>query len=200
MALHDADDISYPDRFKIQFEFMEKNEDVACTGSSIREFWTDIEPHTDCSTLGSNERVNFYPPTLSRSSLLNIADTLSHSGNYDDFLKLKLCMNGSVMLRSSVLKKYGGWDGMTRIAADSDLFIRILSHYRIVNLEDTLYSRRFHKDSLTASKHTGINSKIRKMYNQSRRFIFERSSRGIRQIEKMICPELEMVEVKCAEY
>ena len=98
--------------------------------------------------------------------MLDAKNSLMH--NYENYLKLKFCMNGTVVFTKDILDELGGWDSSTRIAADTDIFLRVLAKHKIYNLQEQLYCRVFHKNSLTATKKYGINSQIRKQYNLTR--------------------------------
>ena len=63
-----------------------------------------------------------------------------------------------------MVKELGGFDGRTPIGADSDLLMRLLLFYDIGNIQELLYSRKFHSDSLTKSKDYGHQSAIRLSY------------------------------------
>ena len=192
IALHDADDFSEPQRFEKQIEFMEGTGDCVCLGTAVREFWTDIEPHTTASTeIVDNERINYYPEVIKTEDLEQIKN-LSEDGVYEKYLKFKFCMNGTVMLRAKVMSALYGWDGRTRIGGDTDLFIRILGKNNIYNLQDCLYNRRFHSRSLTASRSLGINSSGRKAYNLRREHVIKKSLAGD--------PVLRNMEYKRVEY
>ena len=172
VALHDSDDFSNINRFEQQIEFLNSYEDIVCLGSAIREFWQDddVKPHTvSADSVTGNivrERTNHYPVRINKSYLNEILDTIRDSDDdvIGSFLKVKLCMNGSVMFRRNVLSKLGGWDGRTRIGADTDLFLRILVDHNIGNISNVLYNRKFHKYSLVLSEKYGVNSKVRKEY------------------------------------
>ena len=108
-------------------------------------------------------------------------------------------MNGTVLFNREVLMFLGGWDGNTRIAADTDMFIRILGAHKIFNLPDVLYNRRFHSKSLTASNNVGINSEKRKKYNLERKSVIERSLMREPVVREFYYPEFGYDIIKCAE-
>lgn len=187
LALHDADDISHPERFEKQIRFMEKN-DVACLGTAVKEFWEgDWFPHTiSIEIVENNERVNKYAKKIKRDELKSVLTHLTN--DYDKYIKFKFCMNGTVMFRKSILYKLGGWDGEARVGGDTDLFIRILGEEDIHNLSECLYYRRFHKNSLTANPETGINSSFRKEYNIKRKDVIAASLSGAPVVRDLYYP------------
>jgi len=160
-AHQDADDFSLEDRFSTQIAFLNENNFVAC-GTGIDEFFKDpsviprfsqnIEAFFN-SDDGFYHKYNKYPETIS----LNYA--YEQSIPIED---LKLAMNGSLMFRTEIVKKMGGFDGKMFVAGDSDLILRLLPFYQFGNVQKILYARRFHKKSLTGSQKTGFESPLRR--------------------------------------
>jgi len=192
IALHDADDISIENRLEEQADFLNQScENTACCGTNIIEFWEDdYFPHTVSSeTINEKSRKNFYPPELDRSLLEDVVRYLTEEGLYQQYMKTKFCMNGSLVFKSEVLRELGGWDGKTHIAADADMLLRILGKYRIFNLQNFLYKRRFSSTTLTASAKVGISSETRKQYNLSRINIPQQALKGRTSKENFYFPE-----------
>lgn len=191
IALHDADDISIKNRLEEQVLFLDKScEKTACCGTNIIEFWEDdYLPHTVSSEqIKQKSRKNFYPPELNKSILNDVVNYLQTEGDYQKYMKTKFCMNGSLMFKSSILSEFGGWDGRTHIAADTDIILRILSNYRIFNLQNFLYKRRFSNKSLTGSAKVGVFSEARKQYNLKRVNIAQAAIEGKLQKQDFYFP------------
>lgn len=68
------------------------------------------------------------------------------------------------MMALEVLRELGGFDGTTRIAADTDFALRASHRYRIRNLWRPLYEYRRHCASLTGAPATGYGSASRERY------------------------------------
>ena len=102
-------------------------------------------------------------------------------------------MNGTCMFERQLLNELGGWDGNTRIAADTDIFLRILGNHEIHNLKTPLYKRRFHKNSLTAAKEYGIKSNTRKEYNMGRLDVAIQSLKGNSPIRDFFYPKFNYI-------
>ena len=201
VALHDADDISDPDRLKRQVEVLEKNKDISCLGTAVLEFWEDnsTTPHTQSSNISlDRKRENRYPEEISRDVLSEVHETLTDKNRYHEYLEKKFCMNGTVMFRKETLDKLGGWDGSTMIAGDTEIFLRSLSIGNIKNISDVLYKRRFHENSLTSSKNVGIKSGIRKNYNLSLADIVKKSMNSIVKRD-FYHPEFDFEVLNCAD-
>jgi len=201
VALHDADDISDPDRLKRQVEVLEKNKSISCLGTAVLEFWEDnsTTPHTHSSNISlDRKRENLYPEEISRDVLSEVHETLTDKNRYHEYLEKKFCMNGTVMFRKETLDKLGGWDGSTMIAGDTEIFLRSLSIGNIKNISDVLYKRRFHENSLTSSKNVGIKSGIRKNYNLSLADIVKKSMNSIVKRD-FYHPEFDFEVLNCAD-
>jgi glycosyltransferase involved in cell wall biosynthesis len=192
IALHDADDTSEPERLERQKKYLIENSDICCLGTSVNEIIVDSESHTVSENLFyKNKRKNTYPSILRKENLKDIQN-LDNDKIYEKYLKFKFCKNGSVVIKKSVLEALGGWDGSTHIAADTDLFIRILGIGNIHNLSLPLYNRYFHSDSLTSSKQYGIDSEIRKKYNLGRKEVIKHTLESSPIVRKMYYPEIEV--------
>lgn len=171
IALHDADDYSEKERFSKQIDYLRSSNNCGCVGTAVREFWDKNydRPHTLSSfeiiDKGDyKERLNIYPDTVDKTILPSLLKYFDGDKLDSNFFKVKFCMNGSIMFRKNIIDLVGGWNGKTKIGADTDIFIRILPHCFIHNISDVLYNRRFHQESLTSSKDLGIQSDIRKKY------------------------------------
>lgn len=200
VALHDADDVSLPSRFSRQISSFNENGDcVSCIGTGVLEFWEmeSYRPHTQSAfpVLGKT-RLNLYEEKITLEDLrLSSSDK-----NFEKVLKTKICMNGTVMLKTESVLELGGWDGKTRFSADSDLFLRILgSGKEIRNVQEPLYKRRFHDNSLTMSPDTGLLSSARKSYNSSILPDVISCIEGKFVKRDMFYPEFNYTVIKCAE-
>ena len=61
-------------------------------------------------------------------------------------------VHGTVMLRSSLVERYGMYDHRRKHTEDYDLWLRYTKHEHGFNLEDKLIYRRIHSQSITISK------------------------------------------------
>lgn len=164
-AHQDADDISWKDRLKRQVGFLGSHPRIAACGTAIDEFYSS---ETEGPTTPSNysptfehedgyfHRKNYYDPF--------IPEATSFEYSIDNLAHIKIAMNGSMLFRTKILKQLGGFDGRTRLAGDTELFWRLLVFHPLGNLQEILYSRRFHSQSLTKSKAYGFGSELRSAY------------------------------------
>jgi glycosyltransferase involved in cell wall biosynthesis len=194
IALHDSDDWSEKERFEKQINFM-LDKEVVCVGTAVKEFNKNSDSHTvSNNSFVKNTRINTYDYEITNEILLDAKNSLLY--DYNNYLKLKFCMNGTIMLTHKILRELGGWDAQTRIAADTDLFLRILSKHSIYNLQEQLYCRTFHNKSLTATKEFGINSDIRQKYNIARLPMIDLAIQGKAVKRHFEYPNLEYKEIK----
>jgi glycosyltransferase involved in cell wall biosynthesis len=177
-AHQDADDRSREHRLARQIEFLERNPDVPLCGTSIDEFFAsqadapailaDAEiRYSEAS--GHYHRENVYAARISRTATIPPIGELS---------RIKIAMNGSLVIRADFLKRLGGYDGRTRMAGDTELLWRVLCLRDVANLQEVLYERRFHGASLTRSAAYGFESEARREYAGAVR---ERILRALRE-------------------
>ena len=114
----DADDICYSGRLRMQYEFMEANTDVAMIGGMFDEL-------VDGEII--KQRLRFISSYSSVKRNLIYFNTFCHS---------------TIMMRKSIFIKEGGYDESFRYAQDYDLWLRLVSKYRIENLDVLFVLRR----------------------------------------------------------
>lgn len=120
IARMDADDISHPDRLAKQISFLKKHERIGVLGCAVRV----IDHYSN--TLDTI----YYPGSTSRvAKVIFQKNPLRHS---------------SVIMRTSLLKKYGYYDPLLDGAEDYDLWLRLAKHTQIVNLRKVLLDSRIH--------------------------------------------------------
>lgn len=201
-AHHDADDYSDQYRFEKQIVFMNNNHLDGC-GTAICEYYEEgLSPRIPGSEpiKSFNNgvfRVNYYP------DFFHLTDM---EVDINDLAKIKIAMNGSLILKLESLRDLGGFDGTTRVAGDTDLLWRFIKLYRFGNTRDVLYHRRFHRTSLTQDSSTGFDSEYRKNYA---RLIIDRHIQTIsllrkgkiqearrQSVESFFYPEVEYIVLK----
>lgn len=127
IARMDADDISLPDRFELQYRFMENNREVSLLGSAIN--YIDQEG----ATIG-----NFYYPTTDSElkEKLPLSNYFAHS---------------SVMMRTETVKRLGGYSQAYIHAEDYDLWLRFSETSSIANLPTILLQYRVHTSNISSN-------------------------------------------------
>jgi glycosyltransferase involved in cell wall biosynthesis len=119
VAMTDADDVSYPDRLRLQVSFMESHPEIAMCGT-----WAHM-------LLPSGRKVEWRRPTepeVIKRCMLS-TNTVIHP---------------TILVRKKVLDEVGGFDESLEPAEDYDLYLRIASRYQVANLPYILAEYRAH--------------------------------------------------------
>lgn len=119
VARMDADDVSMPDRFAVQVEYMDQHQDIGICGSWIETF----EP-------GTSEVVKYPSDDGAIRCQLIFSSALAHP---------------TVMLRRSVLVQYSlRYHEQAKYAEDYDLWVRAAVYTRLANIPAVLLRYRVH--------------------------------------------------------
>jgi len=121
IAMHDADDISYPERFDTQIRFLRKNPEIGLVGCTLE-------------AVDKDDSFMYYINLLTHPDDLKLAEILSNQIG-----------QGAVMLRSELLKQYGHYDVGLKYAEDADLWRRLSHHTKLANIKTPLYRYRVHE-------------------------------------------------------
>jgi len=123
IARMDADDISLPNRLKIQYEYMENHRDIFVCGSLIKVFG-DIKKYI-WDTPGENEVIK---------ARMIFESSLAHS---------------STILRTSLFKEYGfKYDRLYKHVEDYWLWVKVSEKFKLANISRVLLHYRVHKDQI----------------------------------------------------
>lgn len=125
IARLDADDIANPQRFTKQISFFNTHRNIGVVGS-----WVALVDEG-----GKFIGVKKYPlryENIKRAAVLY--NPLNHS---------------SVMMRRSIIKRYGRYDEQLNGAEDYDLWLRILPYTKIENIPEPLINYRLVKQSVS---------------------------------------------------
>lgn len=131
VAVHDADDISLPERFSQEVEFLDKHKNVTFMGSHAIKI-----SHTG-STLGTMH----YPPPTTEDGFKCIVR-----------YKLNPIIDPSCMFRRETILQHGGYnmDAELRTVQDFDLWCRLLAQgYHMSNIQHPLIKYRINPKSIT---------------------------------------------------
>lgn len=128
LARMDADDICHPERFARQVEFLRQHAEVVCVG-------TEVEMIDEASRLLTRLRLPHTDADIQEAAL---------KGHTPLF-------HPSVMMRTSVVRKVGGYRHEFYTAEDLDLWLRLGEAGRLANLPDALLRYRLHSQSLSGS-------------------------------------------------
>ncbi|MEO8602251.1 MAG: glycosyltransferase family A protein [bacterium] len=182
IALQDADDVSHPLRLQAQCEWMRAT-GQRVSGTCAHQFFPAGISHPlgrggAVEHGGVRHNLAFFPslePTFDRSPHDARPEQRAgtefwpacRSGPYKVYQRV-LADHGTQMMQRSLVLEFGGFDGRTRVAGDSDFNARVIRFHAIGNLPTVLYSRRFHADSLTQHPATDLASAQRQDYRARR--------------------------------
>jgi glycosyltransferase involved in cell wall biosynthesis len=131
VARQDADDISLPDRFAAQVQFLRANMDVVLVGTSA------VRINHKGTKIGTND----LPTTHEAIRWASLVD--------NPFL------HTSVMFRRAVVQQEcGGYDEEYAVCQDYALWNRLAAKHRVANLPERLVLMREHASSMTRSQAT----------------------------------------------
>lgn len=125
IARQDDDDVSLPERFKKQFDFMEKNQRFALVG---------------CLGLIVNERGEAIGEKNLAVSYEKIKKRLLFNNQF---------IHSSLFARKSILEKEGFYNDDFKKAQDYELVLRLAEKYPVANLAERLLKWRFLPSSIS---------------------------------------------------
>jgi glycosyltransferase involved in cell wall biosynthesis len=128
IARMDADDISLPERFRLQIEFLETEPQVALVGGQFSYIDND-------GKIFAHEKVPLNNDTLQKQLLKKCC--FSHP---------------TVMIKTSVLKEVGGYNIKAHYAEDYELWLRIAENYQVANLKESILLYRVHPNQISINK------------------------------------------------
>ncbi len=128
IARMDSDDVALPQRFALQWDWLQANPDHGLLGTGIQEIDAQGVP------LDSNR-----PTPLTHEDMAGFAETgpLAH--------------HDSVIMRRDKVLEVGGYHPAFKHCEDYDLWLRLLSVTRMANLPDKLMLYRRHEAQVTES-------------------------------------------------
>lgn len=126
LARMDADDVSLPDRFALQVEFMRQHPQVVCLG-------------------GAYDRID------EKGRFLDHYNPPESNAELQQYLLrgMTLILHPSAMLRRSAVDQVGGYDERMVGSSDLDLWLRLGEVGEVANIPETLVKYRLHPGSIT---------------------------------------------------
>jgi hypothetical protein len=136
IARQDADDISLPERFSTQVQFLDTHPEVALVGTGALLIDSYARPFSKFSPFTRHERL--------------VAELLRG-----------VCplMHGSVMARREAILNAGAYKPVFGKVQDVELWLRMSLRYRLANLRDLLYQYRKHDHATTQQAHIDLTIK-----------------------------------------
>jgi len=138
LAVVDADDICYPDRFERQIAHLDAHPEIAVLGAFVRFMDVDGRPI-----------LNTQLPTAH-----DAMDACNLEGRTS-------IMQPTVMMRRAAVLEVGGYDESFRTAEDLDLWLRMAERFEIANYPAVLVDYRFHPSSLSGKRDIQTNNNMR---------------------------------------
>lgn len=118
LARMDGDDISHPDRFEKQFQFLENNNDIGMVGSFCRE----IDNNGKYISLWKRPTSD---PEIKRRIF-----------GFNPFI------HSSIMVRRDAIMAAGMYNTECKYAQDYDLWLRVSKKYKLANISEPLIDHR----------------------------------------------------------
>ena len=146
IAIHDADDISMPDRIEEQVAYVLKNPHVVAIGSFI-----ECIPGNNFSESAGN---NFRLIEGLKNSIV------SWEQFKEELFKGCPFTHGSLLISKQVLLRVGKYNPNYKIAYDYDLVMRLAYAGPIENVPKVLYKYRIHQNSLSNSNALGTSNEL----------------------------------------
>lgn len=154
IAVHDADDISLPQRLQTQSDYVKTHPDLVAVGSFVQSI-SGRKPLPDRHLRNVD---GFYNSCVTRDELRDVR-----------YERCPLC-HGSVLYSKAAFRKAGGYNTSYKVAYDYDLWMRMFEIGDIDKIETVLYQYRVHPASLSHSNwEIMLNEKLRSSVASIRR-------------------------------
>jgi len=128
IALMDDDDVSHPDRLRLQSDIMDKNLHIASV-STLMQYMDERgrRMHSSITT----RKPYCSPPSPSLETSLEVLD--------------QVVLTATTMIRKEVLEKVGGYRTWFKQIEDVDLTLRVMQEETIMSIPDRPYIQRKHR-------------------------------------------------------
>ena len=139
IARIDADDLSLPERFEKQVEFLEKNPDVVLVGTAF-------------NIIDGNNKIiqKKNPPT-------------SHQEIKKSLIRVNPFCHSSIMFRKEICQQIGSYDENWQDVEDYELYFRIAKRFKMANLDQILVSWRVSPSSICFTRTNIQRKKVLKL-------------------------------------
>jgi len=156
IARMDADDVCLPERFQMQFDFLESNPEYFAVGSRVVVVESKGHPIRETFPPLDHEEIE--------SALIDANSPTS------------IC-HPTLMARRSALIYVGGYQEEFETAEDRDLYLRLAQHGRLANLNDILLRYRRHLSAVSVECRNLQAERLVKVVNLARK------QRGLQEID-----------------
>lgn len=118
IARQDADDISLPNRFKEQVNYLNNHPEIVLLGTNIY--------------------------LIDENSKIIGKRITSEKPNINKLKKKNQFTHGSVMYKNEIISQLGGYNELFKYSQDYELWLRITKYHNVRNLTQLLYKSRLH--------------------------------------------------------
>jgi glycosyltransferase involved in cell wall biosynthesis len=129
IARHDADDLSEPDRFACQVQFLNNHPDYGVIGTAVTRIRHQGSKIDHPNTISGDKRIRSY------------------------LERVNPFVHGSIMMRKRVIDMVDGYRNCLCYSQDYDLWLRLSRITFLENLSDRLYKFRVHTEGISSKKH-----------------------------------------------
>ncbi len=150
IARMDADDISYPNRLEVQYEYMEKNPDVGIVGS-----WNDVIDNV-------GNRTDFWKCNYSSEDIyyiLNFRNCLTHC---------------SILFKKELVINNGGYNETIKNAQDYELWSRISKVTKIHQIQKVLVKWRITNNSISSKRRSSQTETVKTVVENNLEHLIDR--------------------------
>jgi len=179
---HDADDICLPEKLERQVKFLEAHNDIALVGTQVAFMTHRGKIAHDCRQ-PKNEYFEGKPYRLA---------------SIDDFNPYSPITHATILARTEVLRKLGGYRKEFLTSEDTDLWLRLLDYHKAAVLNKCDYFVRLNPASATRRYKKTINF----YRNLAIQFAYERRNKGtdpLMRNESMPTPYQSEDQLKCRD-
>lgn len=166
IARMDADDISYPERIKLQVNKMESDSSIGICGTAFDQY--------SANTLYKSHEIRPDYPLDNDTIQVNL---LHH---------IRLC-HGTAIFKKEVLEKFK-FDSDYSHAEDFELWTRIQDEYQMANIPESMYCVYQHGDNVSiVHNDTQSNNTIKIIANQLSKFAGSKVSKKTAELYRRFC-------------
>lgn len=140
IARMDADDVALPNRFKLQYEFMQVHPKVVCLGGGIK-------------VIDAQSRFLITPEIKSGSEAVELSALQGIT---------PIC-HPTAMYRKDIVQLAGSYQAHDYPAEDLGLFLNLTEYGLLDNLAETVLEYRIHNNSISTAKHTQQIEKLKEI-------------------------------------
>jgi len=148
IARMDSDDVSFPKRLEVQYEFLEQNSEYVVVGSRVILIDEDGDELCPMVNLFSNKDID--------------------SAHINNLTNGAVIVHPTAMIRRSSLVKIGGYRHDYKNAEDIDVWLRLSELGKVCNLDDVFLKYRQHFDSIGYSCRESQLKSIKNAVNDAR--------------------------------